>query len=84
MTSRKLTNRPRHNDKIWVEARLFEDLQPNGYVLNIDWEERELLVKFLGNKTDFLKGSGDVEEYSFDQFEGCFHKEHDGIWMLYD
>jgi hypothetical protein len=82
MTSRAFTNRPRYNDKVWDETRLFEGLQPNGYVLCIDWGERELLVKFIGNATDELKGVGDVQEYSFDDFEGCYRPEFGGMWRI--
>lgn len=70
MSSRSRTHMPRRLDKIWVEGQP----QPNGYVLKVDYDMAEVLVKFYDDRT---------ATFALDDFYSNFSHSFGGIWMMH-
>lgn len=70
---------PRRMEKVYSTERFNQGIQPNGYIADIDWEFREIIVHFYRN--DRPKEM-DVESYEFDQIDGCWTRDYGGLWWL--
>lgn len=69
------TERPRKGDKVWDRNRfILKDAQSNGFIKDIDWEEREVTVSFYDETT---------EQFSFSELEGCWEHRFGGTYMIY-
>ena len=55
---------------MWVEG----ELQPNGYIEDIDWSGEEIYVRFHDTNVRAI--------YSFDRFDGTWTDKYGGVWML--
>jgi len=77
MSSRSRTHMPRRLDKIWVEGQP----QPNGYVLLVDHDMAEVLVRFYDDKTRGVEAK--VKTFALDDFYSNFSHSFGGIWMMH-
>lgn len=70
--------RPYRRDKVYSSERFLNDKQPNGYIAEILWEDREVVVNF------YINGSKeeDQEVYSFEDFEDNWTDAYGGSWFL--
>jgi len=83
MASRKVTNIPSYGDLVWVEDRRDKKLQPNGYVIDRDFDNNEILVQFYRGDSRYGIKGGDVDCFSFEDFEDNYYSYFGGIWLLY-
>ena len=68
--------------KVWDRSRAkvhkeTEQEQPNGYIVNIRWDDEEIDVKFHD-------ADGTEVAYNFDEFESTWTDNYGGVWMLND
>lgn len=68
-------HQPRRGDKFYDQGR---DGQPNGFILDVDWEDREVTVQFHdGNKS--------WGHYSFEEIENHYDPaSFGGGYFIYD
>lgn len=68
-------HQPRRGDKFY-DQNIIGDGQPNGKIINVDWEGREVTVQFLdAHKTWKTYDFEDIENYYYPESFG-------GIYML--
>jgi hypothetical protein len=56
-------HKPRRGDKFYDQTRMPD--QPNGFILDIDWEEKEVTVQFHDENKSW-------KHYSFDEIENYY------------
>lgn len=74
-------HKPRRGDKFWDEARKPE--QPNGRIIMVDWEEKEVTVEFMNDdKTWGHYTFSDIEDYYDGTFMGGGYYIYDRVSKL--
>lgn len=61
---RSRASQPRRGDGFYHAERHAQGKQPNGKIVRVDYQEKEVLVKFFDDN--------DFDSFSFDQLEGCW------------
>ncbi len=79
MTSRHNTHIPNRGDKVWVEKRQGTERQPNGYVRQIFWSDRQIEVCYYDSKPQDV-----LELFDFEEFKYSFSDYFGGIWMIWE
>lgn len=52
----------------------------NGYVVDIDWDQQQIQVKFWTKEDDVFEWA----YYSFDEIDGCWTEKFGGTWVMVD
>lgn len=66
---------PKKQDPWYDERRLSEGKQPNGYVLYIDYDTKEVLVRFYECE--------DTETYEYEEYVGKLTPMFGGTWYVW-
>lgn len=66
--------RPCMNDPVYSIPRLKEGLQPNGYIANIFWDEKELLVQYYDDPERMI--------YTFEELDGQWTDLFGGTYII--
>jgi len=74
MKLRQKASSPHVGDKVWNQNKI--DDQPNGYICQVIWDEREVIVKYYDNK-------GTSEVLSWDELDGNWTDKLGGTYILY-
>lgn len=62
-------HKPKRGDKFYDQSRMPE--QPNGFILMVDWKEREVTVQFHNDDKTWKQYSfDDIEDYYDSSFMG--------------
>lgn len=71
-----LNHKPSFLDRVWVESRIAEDKQPNGYIKKVFWSEEEVLIKYLDDKVS-------LDTMTFDELHGKWNSRYK-IYFIHD
>lgn len=83
-------HRPQRGDKIYDGERKALGLQPNGYIKQVRWEDKEVTVQFLTDKTPWKKKlarlgykfkAEKLKTFDFSELWGCYNARY-RIYML--
>ena len=72
MKLRQKTSNPRVGDKVWNQNSI--DNQPNGYICQVIWDEREVIVKYYDNRSEVI---------GWDELDGNWTDKFGGTYILY-
>lgn len=72
MKLRQKTSSPRVGDKVWNQNR-FDD-QPNGYIIQVIWADREVIIKYYDRSSEVM---------SWDELDGSWTDKFGGTYILY-
>ena len=78
VAARKIAGTPRIGDGVYDEKYINTKTNPNGYVIRVFYEDREVLVKF---STDKWHEEIAYETYSFDEL--CYWNDTLSVYFIY-
>ncbi len=73
---RQRESKPRRGDHVWLQSRYDLDKQPNGYVVSINWWDKEVHMKFYDGGRESLPLEDFIEGQTWtDKFGGFYFPE---------